>query len=92
MSRKDVSSVTAEFIEVVRQLLVEEGEVVLPRLGGIRTHTSAVNRSVQLTEFKRGEKAGKSRPVSVSENFRVSFTKSRQLTGELKENHGKVRS
>lgn len=92
-SRKEVSRITFELLEVVRHVLVEEGEVVLPRLGVLRAKEVRVNRDVDLTTgtFKRG-KRGRRLRIHVRRNFKVFFSKSAHLKDELEEHHGKVRS
>lgn len=78
--RDRVVHITRAFIEEVRALLVAEGEVAIPRLGSLRVTESKVNKTRVLENPGRAGKRG----VHVKEDIRVSFSKSRQLSKELK--------
>lgn len=87
LDRSKVADITAEFIEVVREALVEERELFVPRLGTFKVVEAKINRDVVLTRgnFRKSETLG-SKKMRVERNLRVFFSKSSQLKDELKEN------
>ena len=89
MPRKQVSAITYEFIEAVRDVLIEEGVVAIPRLGAIKIFKSAVDRELKLKTPNRV--SGKAHKVYVKRNIKVSFSKSPQLKRDLENKHGKAR-
>lgn len=92
LNRRDVSEITFEFIEVVRHVLVEEGVVLIPRLGRLTAKTTKRRTTFQATDgsYKKGVR-GKKRAVEVNGDRKVYFAKSLHLKDELEKHHGEVR-